>query len=206
MEQWFGAAMATRAWGGRVKTKSGRRQRLSLRREDGHRGQRARQPAIGAEWRRSKVNQQRPIVSNALVAAFELKRFLVTELGPGATSLGTTGVERAWWQHHVQNTSRTAVWATNAARQYRAVVSWKAEVRAAVRRQAEMVGHGGGSGQQAQALAELCETLSDHFVGPPRPPLLLVSSTPEEPSDEDLNVGLGRFWARLRDGGVDLIA
>ena len=50
---------------------------------------------------------------------------VVEEYGPGATSLGGSGVERGWWHNEIQETSRTAVWCSNAGRQYRAVVSWK---------------------------------------------------------------------------------
>ena len=55
-------------------------------------------------------------------------------LGPGAMSLGTTAVERTWWPDHVRNTNKTARWATEAWRQYRAVVAWKHDVATVLRK------------------------------------------------------------------------
>ena len=42
----------------------------------------------------------------------DLKALVVDVWGPGALSLGTTAVERAWWPDHVRNMNRTArrVW------------------------------------------------------------------------------------------------
>lgn len=122
---WFSAAMANRPATRGCRTKQGSNKRVRLRRGDQHAPRRARGAALGAEWTAAKENQKRDIVVNALLASFEAKRYVTLTFGAGATSLGSTGVERGWWFAHTRNTNKTAVWATNASRQYRAVVVWK---------------------------------------------------------------------------------
>ena len=206
-EAWFRVPMATRAWAGSVRTKRGSRQRVTLRRDDTALRGRASCAAVNSEWVAAKANQQRPIVANALIASYSAKRLLVQCLGPGATSLGSTGVERGWWTHHVHNTNKTGVWATNAYRQFRAVVVWKRQVRASLRRRLEhVVGtRGSGSGKQAQALAEECDGLAEQLAGQSRSQLLLPpgEALPVEPSATELNFGLDAFRRQLQHDGFD---
>ena len=211
---WFSVSMAASPWKGHVRTKRGSGQRVVPRRERKQPAgggssagpARAHTPTVGCEFMTAKVNQQRPIVANALLASYEAKALLVAILGKGATSLGSTGVERGWWLHHVHNTNKTGVWATNAFRQFRAVVVWKREVRASLRRRLECVAGTGdhGHNQQAQALAEECDALAEVFAGGTRPQVLLANATPEEPASTELNVGLDEFRKQLVQAGVVL--
>ena len=143
-------------------------------------------------------NQKRPIVANALLALYGLKKFLFDELGPGSTSLGQTGVERAWWHHHLMNMNRSSVWASNAMRQYRAVVAWKTEVRAAIRKLLHRMGTSVSGNREAQSLVEACDAFEAKFVLKERPPLLLSEAMPIEPADDDINIGLDAFRQRLQ--------
>ena len=206
-EAWFSIAMSTRPWPGRVRTKRGGRRCAKLRRDDAIARGRAHCPSVGAEWAATQVNQQRPIVANALLASSAAKALLEKTLGPGATSLGSTGVERGWWLHHVHNANKTGVWTTNAGRQFRAVVIWKRQVRASLRRrQAHVAGtRGSGSGQQAQALAEECDVLAEHLAGRARGQLLLAAgeSQPEDPGAANVNIGLDKFRLQLQETGVE---
>ena len=139
----------------------------------------------------------RPIFANALMASYDLKKFLYDELGLGSTSLGQTGVERAWWRHHVRNMNRCSVWASNAMRQYRAVVAWKAEVQAAIRKLQHRMGTSPRGNWEAQTLVEACDVLQTSFMVQERPPLLLRKATPVQPLDSEINIGLDEFRARL---------
>ena len=133
-EGWFSTAMASVSSPWAVRTKHGIKQRVRLRRDDVVQPRRHQTVAIGPEWIQTKRNQLQSVVANGLVASFELKRFLVQQLGPGATSSGSTGLERGWWHRIMFNANPCATWATPAYRQYRAVVVWKSEVAAAIRK------------------------------------------------------------------------
>ena len=130
--------------------------RVKLLREDSDLARAARIPALSAAWTKAHTLQTRPVVVNALVASAELKRLLVRLWGPGAVSLGTTAVERAWWPDHLRNMNKAASWATTAWQQYRAVVSWKQDVVAKLRR-AETTARKGRCG--GKFLASLEQTL-----------------------------------------------
>ena len=206
LDSWFSVAMSSSAWRGHVRTKRGSKRRVVPRRKVQSAPARVHSPAVGSEFQATKLNQQKPIVVNALVAAHDAKAMLLRFLGPGATSMGSTGVERGWWLHHVHNTNRTGVWSTNAGRQFRAVVVWKRQVRASLRRRIEFLAGTGDSGhnQQAQALAEECEALIEFLAGGARPQVLLASGSPEEPQVGDLNIGFDAFRRQLVADGVGI--
>ena len=131
---------------------------------------------------------------HALVASYLLKKLVVEEYGPGATSLGGTGVERGWWHNEIQESARTAVWSTNAGRQYRAVVAWKRELRSALSYLVQYLGTKGSSaGRCAQSLLSICEDASLCLNGEMRPCLNAASEDFDEPSDERLNIGFDLF-------------
>ena len=67
-------------------------------------------------------------------------------------SLGTTAVERTWWPDHVRNVNKTARWATDAWRQYRAVVAWKHDVVTVLRKAEEPLRKGRGGGKFLHSL------------------------------------------------------
>ena len=89
--------------------------------------------------------------------------------GRGAMSLGTTAVERAWWPDHVRNMNRTARWATSAWRQYRAVVAWKQDVIAILRKVEEPLRKGRSGSKFLHSLEQTLALLQ----GRPREPLRL---------------------------------
>ena len=197
-DEWFSQAMARQPSGRSVKTKRGLFQRTSLCREDGREATCTINAAVSDTWRSTASNQKIPVIVNALVATYRLKKFLFNEFGPGCTSLGTTGVERAWWRHHIMNINKSSVWATNAMRQYRAVVAWKAEVRAAIRKLLQRMGTRKYGNREAQTLVEACDTLESRFVVRERQSLLLMETIPDEPPDNEINIGLDVFRRLLR--------
>ena len=194
---WFSRPVATHAARLSVKTKRGNRWKgkPKMVREGArsHVAVHEAQAVLGTEWKKVRPNLEKPVVINGLLAAFELKRFLVLELGPGATSLGTTGVERSFWQHTIHNKNKTGVWACNASRQYKAVVGWKREVRVALRGLVDRVGHDTTSGREARAIMEACADFAAQLEGGVRKSLLLTSSRVDQPSDNMINVGLDEF-------------
>lgn len=97
------------------------------------------------------VWQHRICDASLLLACEDLKALLVSTWGPGAMSLGTTAVERTWWPDDVRNVNRTARWATDAWRQYRAVTAWKHDVSSILRKAEEPLrkGRGGRKFQDA---------------------------------------------------------
>ena len=200
-EDWFSISMAAVPSPWAVRTKSGIKQRVRLRRDDAVQPRRQQSAAIGPEWIQAKQNQLRSVVANGLVASSELKRFLVQLLGPGATSLGSTGLERGWWHHHICNTNRCASWATPAYRQYRAVVVWKSEVSAAIRKLRFGFGTAKYTNHEAESLADICEVLRGHSHGVHRQPLLIPYGTPRLVETDDINIGLDTFVNHMRNKG-----
>ena len=156
----------------------------------------------------SEVESTKAPVANALIASYELKAMLVALLGPGATSLGNPGVERGWWMHHVSNMNTTCIWSTNAVRQYRAVVLWKHQVRASLRRRLAFIARSNTAHQNcaAQDAAEEMEALTETFVGGVRPQSAIATGTVAEPTPAELNIGLGAFRKSLRREGVALLS
>ena len=108
-----------------------------------------------------------------------------------AMKVGAVAVRR---YSHVKNVNKCAVWSTNAKRQFRSVVAWKEQVRSSLR---DCIAHVGtsssGAGKEAVAMAELLETFRECLVGAPREPLLTSCSTPVEPSNDNVNIGLDMF-------------
>ena len=140
---------------------------------------------IGDVWVAAARNQKRPFVVNALLAAYEAKRFLVGDFGERACCLGTVGVEQNWWFDEIHDARNlTGVWASNAARQYRAVVKWKTQVEPRLREHCTRIG-GATVNAEAQTASETCEVLCALFNGSKRSPLLHQSGGPSEPRDDE---------------------
>ena len=97
----------------------------------------------------------------------------------------------------MRNMNRCAVWASNAMRQYRAVVAWNAEVQAAIRKLLHRMGRTQRGNEEAQALMEACDVLQSSFTVQERAPLLLRLARPVQPLDNEMNIGLDEFRARL---------
>ena len=123
---------------------------------------------------------------------------VVEEYGPGATSLGGSGVERGWWHNEIQETSRTAVWCSNAGRQYRAVVSWKRELRSALANLVDTFGTSGSHAGAARSLLSICEDASLCLDGEVRQSLIAAQDEVDEPPDDMLNIGIDEFRKSLR--------
>lgn len=136
-------------------------------------------------------------MANALLAAYLLKRFLVDEFGPGATSLGTTGVERSWWLQHLRNNNRAAVWSTLAGLQYRQVVTWKHEVRTKIRGLLDHMGRTGRGNAKAQALLETLEALETPWLHMSRVSIFKISGKPDAVEAQDVNIGLDAWRKSL---------
>ena len=202
LEGWFSVGMAKQKCPHSVKTKHGWHRRARLQREDGAKQERHMLPAVGELWSKAKRNQQRPIVVNALLASYETKRFLVQELGPGATSLGGVGVERGHFVDKIQDTAPTAIWATNACKQYRAIVKWKRSVRATMRSLLVRFGKERKTSKRAQHILESCEGLLVALQSGSRTPLLSLNAEPDQPDDSMINVGLDEFRIKLVDARV----
>jgi hypothetical protein len=133
--EWFDVQMLTNAPKERVNTRKGcGASRLKLRRVSRKPPRIEQVSVLSTETVNTIHNQLRPVITNALMAAYTAKLLLEAEFGPGALGLGTTGVERGWWQSHLRNLNRTGIWATRPTMQYRAVTSWKTELRAALTR------------------------------------------------------------------------
>jgi hypothetical protein len=202
LEKWFSVGMARQRCRRIVKTKHGQNHRVRLLREDGRVQHRQQIAAVGESWSKCKKNQQRPIVANALLASYEAKRFLVQELGPGATSLGTVGVERGHFVDKIQEKNPTSIWATNACKQYRAVVKWKKCVQATMRTLLVRFGKKEITSKRAQHVLEGCAGLLSALTCGSRTPLLTLVGEPEQPDDCMLNVGLDEFRLKLVDARV----
>ena len=171
---------------------------MPLRREDAATSGVHKVSVLGAEWINTKRNQLKAIVVNALLAGYLVKRMLVLEMGPGAMSLGTTGVERGWWLHHLANINRAGIWATNAWKQYRVTATWKKEVRLGLRAILTMIdARHSGPNREAAQLADLIEELSDTLLAGPREPILLRKATPITIADDSINVGLDVFRKQM---------
>ena len=200
-EKWFTLPLADPAIIGKpeVKTKRGKRWKaVPLRREDAATSGVHKVSVLGAEWINTKRNQLKAIVVNALLAGYLVKRMLVLEMGPGAMSLGTTGVERGWWLHHLANINRAGIWATNAWKQYRVTATWKKEVRLGLRAILTMIdARHSGPNREAAQLADLIEELSDTLLAGPREPILLRNATPITIADDSINVGLDVFRKQM---------
>ena len=206
LDFWFRVPTATTAHRLTVKTKRGTRWRgkpALLKEGRQEQGPSPAQAVIGPDWRTAASNLAKPVVVNSLLAAYRLKRYLVAALGPGATSLGTTGVERSFWQHELRNKNRAGVWATNAMRQYRAVVAWKAEVQTAIRKQLHRVGRDTTTGLHAQQVLEAFVDWGTMLEGHRRVPLLLHACILDQPSEDMVNIGLDAFRHRLAGNLVE---
>ena len=81
-------------------------------------------------------------------------------------SLGTIAVERTWWLDHVRNMNRTARWATEAWRQYRAVVAWKHDVASVLRKAEEPLRKGRAGRNFIEAVEQTLVTLQDDRRSP----------------------------------------
>ena len=200
---WFQVPMATSGYVPCNRRRSSVRKKINMRRE-GQGSQRTMQlnghAVLGDVWMQTVENQKTDVVANAVIASYKLKELLITQLGPGAASSGTGSCERSWWLKHIDNTNRAGVWARNSTRQYRAIVSWKKEVRSATRQLLPRAGRDGGQGRQANELAEFLEAFTDVFGGAVRRPLLFVNSVPEEPSNDHINIGLDAFRHSMLHG------
>ena len=51
-----------------------------------------------------------------------------------------------------------------------------------------------GNGEQATAMAELLDNFKDAFAGQDREPLLTACSTPVQPGNDEMNIGLDAFF------------
>ena len=61
--------------------------------------------AVCAPWRRVCGNQTKDVVVNALVATWDLKDLVLRAWGSYGMSLGTSPVERTWWQDRLRKPS-----------------------------------------------------------------------------------------------------
>ena len=119
------------------------------------------------------------------------KATLQATYGPAATSLGTVATERAWWQDHLRSLNRTAVWSSNAARQYRAAVGSKQGLRVSLRALLPRL-------KSHAALQELLETRSaSQELG--ADPLFVPSGMPDEPTVDAVNGFFDAFRKHVSD-------
>ena len=79
---------------GKVPLKHGYKYKVRLSREDAETPTRSATPAVTVHTRDVAENQCRPVVAQALLAAWGLKKTLVTVHGSKALSLGTVAAER----------------------------------------------------------------------------------------------------------------
>ena len=136
----------------------------------------------------------------------DLKAFLMDVWGPHAMSLGTTAVERTWWPDHVRNMNRTARWATEAWRQYRAVIAWKHDVATVLRKAEEPLRKGRAGRKFLEAVEQTLVTLQDARRSPLR--LGRLSGKAERSNQarrpESGEICLGRCLQVDADGGAVL--
>ena len=158
---------------------------------------RSTQAAVGGDWKVAAKNLAKPVVVNALLAGYHLKKFVISELGDKSASSGSTGTERSWWQHEIKKMNKCGIWACNAARQYKAVVAWKREIHTALRMQIARVGKDTPAGQHAQKILEAFAEWGAVLGGEVRRPLLLTSSAVDQPPDDLVNIGFDEFRKQL---------
>ena len=177
-----------------VRTKRGSRWRIpKLVREDATKPVVRQCSVLGQAWETCKDNQTKPVVVNALLATHRCKRFLTEQLGADSTSLGTTGVERSWWRHHLENLNAAGVWLDNAGLQFRAVCAWKKEVRACLRGLVSSFSRRTGPSREMAELSELLESLNWVSGQGRRQSVLEIGDTPEAVPNDAINLGLDEF-------------
>ena len=142
-------------------------------------------PLLGADWKHCRESQARPAVVNGLFAAHDLKKLIVGCVGDVATSLGSVGVERGWWKHHIRNITPTSVWARRSWLQYRATCTWKDEVRTCLRRLLPTL-------PRLATIQEMFDTEAS-AVGSERAHLNLSSVAPHEPDATTMNLRFDEF-------------
>jgi hypothetical protein len=153
--------------------------------------------ALGADWDETAANQSTTLVTEALLATRRLKQKLMQVWGPRAVSLGTVAVEAVWWQFHLMNTNRAAVWSTPEWREYHQVQTWKKCVLTILRQMLPSVLKNECSGF-AQAASDLEHLLREGA----RQPLWSPSSKPAALATTDRNNGFDKFVAEQCLSGV----
>lgn len=134
-------------------------------------------------WPVCRRNQESDVITNGLIAAFSLKQTLVDEFGPGACSLGTVTVESDWFADALGNLNPCGVFSTNAARQYRAMTSWKERVRSKIANLSPMQ----RSHLNLNDHAHMLETAAAYNGCPGRLPLVCASGQPDTVPLNQLN-------------------
>ena len=82
--------------------------------------------------------------------------------------------------------------------QFRAVVGWKQEVRACLRRVVYSIGHEGSAGAEARGLLGQCAVLQERLESGARKPIISLTGAPLEPAAAAINAGLDVFRKKLQ--------